>query len=244
MEPLRLRRDLFPWVEVTVGAGDSGAPPPANLSDTTTREGAASMGFYNIAKGDVPYFKSLADTYAISDNFHQSIQGGTGANHIALGTGDADWYSDGNGNAIAPPTLLHREPDPQPGTNNWYTQDGYSGGTYSDCADETQPGRDGGTAYLKQLDVKPNCEKGHYYILNNYNPGYFGDGTLDTVDDDEARQRGVDDHEVRARRRGPAARVRRADQLDEGVTEPLIPRGLPIGGTREPGPRGRSWASA
>jgi phospholipase C len=23
----------------------------------------------------------------------------------------------------------------------------------------------------------PNCESGHYYLLNNYNPGYFGDGT-------------------------------------------------------------------
>jgi phospholipase C len=25
--------------------------------------------------------------------------------------------------------------------------------------------------------VKPNCEAGHYYLLNNYNPGYYGDGT-------------------------------------------------------------------
>ena len=23
----------------------------------------------------------------------------------------------------------------------------------------------------------PNCEPGHYYLLNNYNPGYFGDGS-------------------------------------------------------------------
>jgi phospholipase C len=173
---------LFPWVEVTVGAGASGSPPPENLTDYTTREGSASMGFYNIAQGDVPYFKSLADQYAISDNFHQAIQGGTMANHIALGTGDADWYSDGNGNAIVPPTLDIEDPDPQTGTNNWYTQDGYSGGSYSNCADETQPGVKEVTAYLHQLGVKPNCDKDHYYILNNYNPGYFGDGTLDTVD--------------------------------------------------------------
>ena len=38
-------------------------------------------------QGDVPYFKSLADTYAMSDNFHQSVNGGTGANHIMLGHG-------------------------------------------------------------------------------------------------------------------------------------------------------------
>jgi phospholipase C len=25
--------------------------------------------------------------------------------------------------------------------------------------------------------VNSNCESGHYYLLNNYNPGYFGDGT-------------------------------------------------------------------
>ncbi len=33
--------------------------------------------------------------------------------------------------------------------------------------------------YLGSLDrkVKPNCESGHYYLLNNYNPGYFGDGS-------------------------------------------------------------------
>ena len=54
-------------------------------------------------QGDAPYFKSLADNYAMSDNFHQSVNGGTGANHIMLGHGDAIWFSDGNGNPRAPP---------------------------------------------------------------------------------------------------------------------------------------------
>jgi phospholipase C len=33
--------------------------------------------------------------------------------------------------------------------------------------------------YLNSLyrKVKSNCESGHYYLLNNYNPGYFGDGS-------------------------------------------------------------------
>ena len=39
------------------------------------------------------------------------------------------------------------------------------------------------TGYLHQVHVRPNCENGHYYLLNNYNPGYFGDGTVDTVDE-------------------------------------------------------------
>ena len=33
--------------------------------------------------------------------------------------------------------------------------------------------------YLQSLPrkIKPNCQSGHYYLLNNYNPGYFGDGS-------------------------------------------------------------------
>lgn len=32
--------------------------------------------------------------------------------------------------------------------------------------------------YLSSLQqpIEPRCEKGHYYLLNNYNPGYFGNG--------------------------------------------------------------------
>jgi phospholipase C len=67
---------LFPWVEVTVGAGTNGLAQLSNFNteyvagDTTTGEGSTSMGFYNMQNGDVPYFKQLADTYAMSDNFH------------------------------------------------------------------------------------------------------------------------------------------------------------------------------
>jgi len=190
--------DLFPWVEATVGAGSNGKPPPANF---TYKEGATSMGFYNVQQGDVPYLKMLADTYAMSDNFHQSVSGGTGANHIMLGTGDAIWFSDGNGNPLQPP---HKQlvaggspnagvvdevenPNPLANTNNWYIEDGYGGGsfgeksygggTYTACADASQPGAKAITDYLKASNVKPNCQAGHYYLLNNYNPGYYGDGT-------------------------------------------------------------------
>jgi phospholipase C len=185
--PSGCRADLFPWVEVTIGAGSNGLTQSqytkgAPFTDESTHEGSTAMGFYNVLQGDVPYFKSLADEYVLNDNFHQSIQGGTGANHVALGSGDAIWFSDGKGNAAVPPTLDIENPDPQPGTNNFYTQDGYSGGTYSNCSDPMQPGVASVVAYLKQMDIKPNCEDGHYYLLNNYNPGYFGDGTVDTVD--------------------------------------------------------------
>ena len=128
------------------------------------QEGATSMGFYNVQQGDVPYFKTLADTYSMSDNYHQAVNGGTGANHIMLGTGDAIWFSDGNGNPLTPPHNMMvaagspnagvvdevENPNPLKGTNNWYTEDGYGGGSYgspsygggsySDCAD-TSPAR-------------------------------------------------------------------------------------------------------
>ena len=47
--------DLFPWVETTIGTGSNGEKQPSNFTDTTTGEGSTSMGFYNMAQGDVPY---------------------------------------------------------------------------------------------------------------------------------------------------------------------------------------------
>ena len=172
--------DLFPWVEVTVGAGSNGAAPPAKLN---TGEGSTSMAFFNVAKGDASYFEELADQYTISDNFHQSVMGGTGANHIMFGYADAIAYSDGKGNLATPPANQIENPNPQAGTNNYYDQDGYSGGSYSNCIDISQPGVPAVVNYLQSLNppIEPNCAPHAYYLLNNYNPGFVGDGTLDSV---------------------------------------------------------------
>jgi phospholipase C len=173
----------FPWVETSTGTGSNGQPQAAGFNDQTTGEGSASMGFYNMAEGDAPTFKSLADQYTLSDNFHQSIMGGTGANHIAIGTGLAIYYSDGQGHVATPPEDEIEDPNSQPGTNNWWVQDGYSGGSYSDCSDTSQPGVAEVHKYLKALPSHPalKCQKGAYYLLNNYNPGYYGDGTVNTT---------------------------------------------------------------
>ncbi len=117
--------DLFPWVEQTIAAGSNGKPRPRGYAG----EGSSSMEFYSMHDGDLRYTKQLADEFTISDNYHQAVQGGTGANHVAMMTGDAIWYSDGKGHAAVPPADQIENPDPAPGTNNWYTQDGYSGGT-------------------------------------------------------------------------------------------------------------------
>jgi phospholipase C len=170
--------DLYPWVEVTVGAGANGKPQPAGFTDETTGEGATAMGFYNSMQGDQPFFTRLAQEYSISDNYHQPGVGGTGLDSIIAGFADDIWYSDGNGNPTAPPSNQIENPDAQQGTNNWYTQDGYSGGSYSECSDTSAPGVASVAAYLGSLPKKValNCEPGHYYLLNNYNPGYLENG--------------------------------------------------------------------
>jgi len=200
--------DLFAWTEVTVGSNVNGAAQPANFSTdyapgkTTTGEGGTAMAFYNMLQGDAPYFKYLAENYAMSDNYHQPVMGGTGANSIMLQFGDAIWFSDENGNPLTPPHSQMtfaggpvdevENPNPAAGTNNWWTQDGYGGfgnnggstgvyggGSYTNCSDMTQPGVGPIVSYLSSLTppIKPNCDPGHYYLLNNYNPGYFGDGS-------------------------------------------------------------------
>ena len=224
---------LFSWVEVTVGAGTDGAAQPSNFSTEystsvkTTGEGSTALGFYNVQQGDAPYFTYLANNYAMSDNFHQSVDGGTGANHIMLGHGDAIFFSVANQKdpkhnlpATPPENVTYNtnpagsdgsayggvvneieNPNPASGTNNWYTEDGYGtdynegypqsewetvqqnggpviygGGSYTNCADPTQPGVAPIRDYLAKLNIDPRCERGHYYLLNNYNPGYFGNG--------------------------------------------------------------------
>jgi phospholipase C len=224
--------NLFSWVEVTVGAGTDGVTQPTNFSTEysasakTTGEGSTALGFYNVQQGDAPYFKSLADSYAMSDNFHQSVDGGTGANHIMFGHADAIWFSDADGKPAAPPNNAMvftapyqgganpdagtvneiEDPDPAQGTNNWYTEDGYGtsynagypppysaaavygGGSYSNCFDSTQHGVTAILQYLASLPrpIDARCEPGHYYLLNNYNPGYFGNGKNAYIDQNPA----------------------------------------------------------
>ena len=235
---------LFSWVEVTVGAGTNGVTqPPLCSSDgdatpcfttnylpgtpkaATTGEGSTALGFYNVQQGDVPYFKKLADNFAMSDNFHQSVNGGTGANHIMFGHGDAIYFHDPNSTTpFVPPNGVQvftslpggganpdagtvneiEDPDPAPGTNNWYSEDGYGnsfnagfpppyspaavsgGGSYSNCSDPTAPGVSEIVTYLSILGIDPRCEKDHYYLLNNYNPGWFGNGKNAYIDTNPA----------------------------------------------------------
>ena len=175
---------LATWVINTAG-DDNGAVPPAPIF-----QGGVQMGFYNMAQGDAPILKNLALNYAMSDNYHQAVMGGTGANHIALGTGYAASYQNSSGQAVSPPAGEIENPNPKPGTDNNYTQDGYgssttpnTGGSYSECADPSQPGVGAILSYEATLPYRTlhNCQPGRFYLLNNYNPGYQANGQLETA---------------------------------------------------------------
>ena len=111
----------------------------------TTGEGSTALGFYNVQKGDVPYFTSLVGQFAMSDNFHQSVNGGTGANHIMFGHADAIWFSDGNGHPAVPPENVK---------------------VYTACADSANvnpcPNPDAGT--VSQIE-NPNPAPGHQQLV-------------------------------------------------------------------------------
>jgi len=171
------KNDLFVWAALTSGEGSTKRNDPAS----GTNQGGIAMGFYSMASGDAPYFRELARQYALADNYHQPVMGGTGANFIALSTGHAAVYLDG-GKPAKPPANQIEDPDPRPGTNNWYKHSGYRAGSYAACADASEPGVKAIRDYLGRLPYRAfndgNCAPGSYYLVNNYPPGYSFDGTL------------------------------------------------------------------
>src|SRR5579859_5859935 len=191
--PSGCQRDLLPYV-ITTFAG-------------LTEEGmGTSMAFFNMNQGDAPTLKRLAQEYSIADNYHQAVMGGTGANHIMIGTGDVYLFNNTfaengvfNANSFqpAPPPKapgsvlglppqiqisLVANPNPVPGSNNVYQNDpGAALGEYVNCSDATQPGVTAITGYLATLPYKTstatNCAPSTFYAVNNFFPGYHPNGT-------------------------------------------------------------------
>jgi phospholipase C len=180
------KNDLFVWTAQTVGMGPSNGNTP--IAAGNTYQGAVTMGFYNMATGDAPYLRELADEYAIADNYHQSVLGGTTGNYLALTTGDVSFYTR-DGKAAQPPVKLIENPDAQPGTNNWYTEDGYKGGSYVNCSDMNSPGVKGIHQFLKRLPYRAfrdgNCDPDTYYMVNNMEPSFSPTGEPLKPDDDK-----------------------------------------------------------
>jgi phospholipase C len=183
--PSGCKHDLLTWVAITVGWGFTNPP----MTEQDTYQGGVAMGFYNMAQGDFPYLLDLAENYAISDNYHQPVMGGTGPNSQFLFTGDVYYFTDANGNPDMPAANLIEDPNPRAGTNNFYNNDkfgsadaGSTGVAFTNCSDNAQPGVQPIMSYLNALPYAPfnngNCNSGHWYQLNNDYPYYTTSGTI------------------------------------------------------------------
>jgi phospholipase C len=141
----------------------------------TSHDTGQTMEFFNMQNGDAPLFKSLADKYTMSDNYHQPVLGGTGPDSQPLGFADQVFFSDGNGNPATPAAKNIYNPDPVAGTLNLYTQRAQ----WFNCADPTQPGIAAITNYLKALpySVDAKCGPGEYWQAVNVNPAFTPKGT-------------------------------------------------------------------
>ncbi len=163
--------DLYVWVAVNTGAGgDAGG---VTLQDPG--QGGEVMGFVNMSTGDARYFRELADRYAMSDNYHQSVMGGTSMNFFSLSSADMPVFSR-HGILAVPPARQIENPDPQPGSENFYQRDGREGGAYVNCSDATQPGVGAILKVLASKGVASHCAPGAYYLVNNYTAGFDFEG--------------------------------------------------------------------
>jgi phospholipase C len=165
-DPAGCRNDLYPFVGIARG-DDSGSN---------------SMGFYNVHKGDAPLLKRLADEYAMSDNFHQSVMGGTAVQHIMLGTGDSIFWEHSGALPAQPPAKRIADPTPKSAINAAFVIDG----RFTKCGDDAQPGIAAIKEYLHSLPWRPdltasNCEPGRYYMINNTRPGFLSNGQINTA---------------------------------------------------------------
>ena len=166
------------WVWTADTAGDSNGAAPTG----TTDQGAVSMGFYNVQHGDAPVLDYLANHFSMSDNYHQAVMGGTGTNHVALGTGSAASYenadrrsahaagqpdresqSHSRGRTTSTPRMATRAARTRSAPIRRSRESGLWSATSSRCG-RTPPS---------------GCAPNTYYMLNNYNPGYLANGTPD-----------------------------------------------------------------
>jgi phospholipase C len=162
---------LYTWVAVTAGMGGD----TSGVRSGDTGQGGELMGFLNMAGGDAPYFRALADGYASSDNYHQPMMGGTAMNFFMLVSGDVPYYELA-GHPAQPPANQIENPDPAPGSENFYLHDGYEGGSYVNCADRSSAGVSSIMDLLDSRRIASRCEPEHWYLVNNLAAGFDLDG--------------------------------------------------------------------
>jgi phospholipase C len=146
----------------------------ATAPGRTPRDTSQTMEFFNMQQGDAPLFKSLADKYTMSDNYHQPVLGGTGPDSQPLGFADQVFFSDGKGNPATPAASNIYNPDPVAGTLNLYTHRAQ----WFNCSDPSQPGIAAITNYLSALPyaLQTKCDPGAYWQAVNVNPAFTPKG--------------------------------------------------------------------
>ena len=212
------------------------------------------MGFYNVQKGDAPYFKQLADQLLDERQLppvrqwrHRREPHHARPRRCDLvqrrqgqRPDSASQRSRGSPERPTPARWMKskiriRLPAPTTGIPKMVTAAGsfgspsFGGGSYSDCSDPTQPGVVQIVKYLQSLPrpIDPHCEAGHYYLLNNYNPGYFGNGN-NAFTDTNADQHGVHDSTLlRAEHRRRADRRQDFVEVLRRSVEQLCARSVP-----------------
>src|SRR5262249_1968146 len=145
-------------------------PSPDGLQHDTKQ----TMAFFNMQNGDAPLFKSLADKYTMSDNYHQPVFGGTGPDSQPLGFADQVFFSDGSGHPATPLADNIYNPDPKAGTLNQYTKRAQ----WFNCSDTTAPGIAAVTDYLGALPyaVDTKCGPREYFQAVNVDPAFTPKG--------------------------------------------------------------------
>lgn len=158
------------------------ATSPLTMPPQVPRDTGQTMAVFNMQQGDVPLFKSLADQFTMSDNYHQPVMGGTGPDSVPLGFADQVFFTDGSaaGNVATPPASQIYNPNPvvaaySSGNFNLYT----SRGQWFNCSDASAPGVKPILDYLAKLpyELSPNCQAGAFYNAVNVNPAWTPGGT-------------------------------------------------------------------
>jgi phospholipase C len=174
--PTGCLHDLQSGIDTTYATSPLTTPPQV------PHDTGQTMAFFNMQNGDVPLFKSLADQFTISDNYHQPVMGGTGPDSVPLGFADQVYFSDGlaDGSVATPAATTIYNPNPQTaaysyGNFNLYT----ARKQFFNCSDSTQPGVEPILSYLSKLPYKvdPKCAPGAYYNAVNVNPAWTPQGT-------------------------------------------------------------------
>jgi phospholipase C len=174
--PTGCLHDLQSAITTTYATSPLASPPQV------PRDTGQTMAFFNMQRGDVPLFKSLADQFTMSDNYHQPVMGGTGPDSVPLGFADQVFFTDGSvaGNVATPPVSQIYNPNPvvaaySAGNFNLYT----SPAQWFNCSDANAPGVKPILDYLAKLpyELSPNCRAGAFYNAVNVNPAWTPGGT-------------------------------------------------------------------